>query len=1371
LSVFTEPIRKTPAQPGPPAAVYPHTYARTYPTTGMQSLMCMRLASGGAPQIDVETVIIRLGRKLIARHLQTALDSLAGDYEVLRTSYSASSAESWLQHEHAPGTLSHTVAAPIVDELPISSAQLHDTAAAGPLRPLVDELAARPFDLAQPPLLRCHIGRGPTDDLLILTIHHLVYDGACAVELLESLIARYRAAAQQADLPTRQQPLLTPAVAPPLTIGQFSELATQLSPSAAHAAAAHWQTVLAGATGELDLRLDRNPENSATQDSILQPIPPAVMAALDAAAQQHGLTPATLVQLAWATLLARYSGQSDVTWGNTRAGRAGVSPHASTTVGMCVITTPARLNLLPTTTALDLAHQLRRQQLAGRPFEHFPLLKIKRAAGLQGAPFNSIVVYDRQQAAATLADKLSAAVGAYVQVRIIARPGVPLCLLISGGQASTLELIYQTDTIPPAQARAIAAHLQHLLCELGQDLGRPIAAIPHLPADHPARRLNDHAQPAPPLPPAADCLIHRLFEQTAAAHPAAIALTAIAPTVANNDITYHALNTAADHLAAALTRLGIGPGDYVPILLGRTAAYPVAVLAILKAGAAYAPLETSSPSARQQTILHTLKPRLVVCSPTTLPLARSLGLTHLLILSDDGLPLECPPSIAPTPHTAAPLSGDSPANIMFTSGSTGTPKGVIVPHRAIVRLIRNTFLPFQPTDRYLLHSALAFDASTLELWAPLLTGGQLTICPGDSFDIDALRHSLLTSKANRLWLTSTVFDRIVDTCPDMLQHVESLLVGGEALSVQHVARAIALYPKLNLINGYGPTENTTFTTTHPITLADTRRRSIPIGRPIAHTTVHVLDIHHQPADIGFTGELFASGAGLAVGYLADEPLTQSRFVHVASLPPLYRTGDFVRHLPDGSLEFLGRADSQLKIRGMRIDLGEIESALLRSGMVSAACVFTDGDRASKRLLAAVVAAPSLDIQKLTAHLAAALPAYLRPSTIFRVDTLPTTPTGKVDAAALRLLIADQPNQTCQPTGSDAEQTIARIMARVIGLPSAPIDIGFRDLGGHSLAAIDFALHIESEFAIKVPANLLATNPTSQDLARRFSHGSTTIHTPLITKLAGPPDSQDTAPIVLVPGIDGTLLQLGDLTHALAASHPVFGLRHHGTEPGETPDPTIPDMARRCLEPICRAAAGQPVHLVGYSIGGLLAYEIALQLLAAGHGVASITLIDVATPQYVLRKKPLGQRLLKAVRSPALVPWILYHSLRRRLAGTEKQIAGTTSDQPTDAPQTPLAAKIAVRVGYFPKAEDVAQRQMLEAMGHYTPQPLPPNQPLHLITSKDTDHTDPRASGWRPLVTGNLKIDPLPGDHLEIVKPPHVHQLARLLTAAFAPTQH
>lgn len=569
-------------------------------------------------------------------------------------------------------------------------------------------------------------------------------------------------------------------------------------------------------------------------------------------------------------------------------------------------------------------------------------------------------------------------------------------------------------------------------------------------------------------------MLYERVVQQAIRNPSAPAVTFDGET-----LSYDQLVRRADRLSDVLTTAGVRPGDVVGVLMRRSTEMISALLAILRAGAAYVGVDPDDPPQRRNDLLTNAGVEFVV--------------------ADDQL-RECVPSqfttLAPSAvsrSSSAPASttADDLAYVSFTSGSTGQPKGVMVPHRAVLRLVTDmNWMTVRPDDVFLQAAPLAFDASTLEIWAPLTNGSHLVVAPSGRMSLDVLADTVREHGVTVLWLTAGLFHEMVTHDIGAFAGVRHLVAGGDVIQPGPVARLLAAHPGITFTNGYGPTENTTFTTTWT-TGAGNDVDTIPIGTPINGTRIAVLDNELRPVEAGDCGELYASGAGLALGYLGQPGATADRFVpDPFSREPgarMYRTGDIVRLRPDGACEFVGRVDDQVKILGHRVEPGAVEAALHRlPGVSRTAVVVRTAADGTKRLVAYAVPEdepPPHWGERLREQLRATLPPPMIPWAVLVRDTLPLTSNGKIDRGALPaadLMARNVSNEFVAPQ-TDVEHRLAELWAGVLGVEPIGADDDFFDLGGHSLNAADLLGSVRAEFGVAFPARVLYLQPTLREL--------------------------------------------------------------------------------------------------------------------------------------------------------------------------------------------------------------------------------------------------------------------------------------------------
>jgi amino acid adenylation domain-containing protein len=704
----------------------------------------------------------------------------------------------------------------------------------------------------------------------------------------------------------------------------------------------------------------------------------------------------------------------------------------------------------------------------------------------------------------------------------------------------------------------------------------------------PADRLTVPSGTWPELP---EVCVTDLFAEQAVARPDKIAVAC-----GDSSLTYREVDARANQLAWALRALGVGPDTPVAVCMDRGIDVVVALLGVLKSGGCYLPLDPKYPDTRIEYILEDSGAQIMLTQPEH---AHRFPSLTTLQLDPAWSAFTAQPTVAPE----VSLSPDNLAYITYTSGSTGRPKGVLVPHRGVVRLIHDpNYTVLDSEQVLLLLSALAFDVSTFELWGSLCKGGTLAVCPPGTPTAVELEEILRRHQVTVLWLTSGLFNAMVDVKPSSLAGVKQLLVGGEALSPPHVRKAIEY--GVPVANGYGPTEGTTFAVAHPLISVLEARTSIPIGLPISHTYVRIVDEDLKPVPFGVPGELLLGGPGVVRGYQGRPDLTAERFVPDALVPGarLYRTGDIVRQDPDGTIHYIGRQDHQVKIRGHRVELGEVEAAIseLPPVRVAAAAAHLGADGV-KQLVGYVVldSADPDDLAQLGDELRRQVPDFLVPTAWVRLDELPMNSNGKVDRAALPLPSAVQVTREFVAPRTPAERAVADIWAEVFGLPRVGRHDDFFALGGHSLMILRIVAVLRERHGIEVTVRSFLEHRTVSALASAIDTGDLPTKALLWLNRTG---SQ--TPLVCVHPGGGSAHWYQRLAAHLDPDLPVVAIEWPGLQ-GDVP--STEDMAARYVAEVREAVPHGPYRIFSWCGGSGVASEMVHQLTAEGEEVTFILL--------------------------------------------------------------------------------------------------------------------------------------------------------------------
>jgi amino acid adenylation domain-containing protein/non-ribosomal peptide synthase protein (TIGR01720 family) len=751
-------------------------------------------------------------------------------------------------------------------------------------------------------------------------------------------------------------------------------------------------------------------------------------------------------------VLARYSNEPDVVFGATVAGRPAEISGVATMMGLFINTLPVRAKVVGAQSVGSYLKQLQIRQAGAREYEYSPLIKVQEWSEVRGKPlFESLVVFENYPVDQVLRRQLATDLSVD-QVQATDFSTYPLTLIGAPGKELALSLLYSRHLFDPDVAKRLLRHFSVALMEMIYEAERPLHQI-FLLSDVERCQVLSEWNGRETDYPHGKC-INVLFEEQVVR-----TRDAIAAEYRDQQLSYEGLNLLANKLAHYLRKRGVGPDIRVGICVERSLETIVAMLAVLKAGGAYVPLDADFPAERLAFMLSDSGVRVLITRMESQlkPLNTEPSTVYLDKIAED---LDAEPSANPEGE-AEPTDL---AYVMYTSGSTGTPKGVAIPHRGIARLLFGVeYVRLAGGETILQLAPLGFDASTFEIWGALLHGGRLVLYPERTPTLEGLEETLRKTRVTCLWLTGSLFNFIIDARPDLLRDVRQILTGGEALSVPHIDRALEALATTHLINGYGPTEGTTFTCCYRIPRArPSNRETISIGGPISNTVVYVLDASGGLAPVGVAGELYIGGDGLAREYLNRPDLTAEKFLPNpfarSGGERLYATGDWVRWSVEGTLEFLGRRDNQVKIRGFRIELSEIEAAMrLCPGVREAAVFVHDQEEKGKQLVGFVVPDPERpELKAVQERLREVLPDYMAPSALFRLDSLPLTPNGKLDRQALATIAMQQraaSDDDYVAPRNPIEEELCRIWAKLLKVEGVSIHDNFFELGGDSILSI------------------------------------------------------------------------------------------------------------------------------------------------------------------------------------------------------------------------------------------------------------------------------------------------------------------------------
>lgn len=1115
--------------------------------------------------------------------LESAVRRLIEHHPVLRTSFDLTSYSVPLQLVH------RSVELPLqVEDL----REMSDPEQDATIAEWQDDERQRRIDWSQAPLVRFHVHlRGENSFQFSFAEHHAILDGWSVATMLAELFRSYSGGIETPDEPS-----------PSSLYRDFVALEQKalMSPDAEQ----FWRQWLYGSSMITVPRLHAQRESAPTH-MINLPVTPELSDALKRTARETSVPIKSVLLAAHLRVLSQLGGQDDVVTGMVSHGRP-ETPDSERALGLYLNTLPFRLRLRGGTWT-ELARAAFAAEVDAMPFRYYPMAQVKIDQGGRTLfetcfNFTHFHVLDGVQRSNEI-DVLDEQ--AFVRTEFVLTADFSL----KGPDARVhLMLIGNGEALSREHLESIGGYYAAALTALADEPSARYELKSLLSDEERQRLLVEWNNTAAEYP--RELCIHQVFEQEAQLRPDAVAVESV-----DQQLSYAELNRRADALAVALRRRGVGPDVLVAVMLERSAELIVALLAVNKAGGAYVPLNLSDPPARLRFIVEDAAARVLL---TSTRIAREIARESLapdVICVDVDEHLHEGSAV-----DALTATSDNLAYMLYTSGSTGKPKGVSVTHRGVVSLVRsNNHIEYGPDEVMLEFSPVSFDASTYEIWGALLNGGRLVVFPPVVPSVRELGEFVVRTQVTSFLLTPALFHQFIDVNAGALGAMRQMLSGGDVLSPAPLDRAAGLLEDRRVINVYGPTETTVMCCAYVVP-RERPAGSIPIGSPVPNTQVYVVN-GSQPSGVGERGEIYIGGVGLARGYHNRPDLTAERFVPdpFGEQPGsrLYRTGDAGRHLPEGVIQFIGRLDEQVKISGFRIEPGEIEAALETHPSVATAVAVVDQETPhDKRLIAYVVAkgdAPATSVDELRAYLKERVPEYMTPAAFVMLEALPLTPHGKVDKAALPAPRAN----TDRPAGEyvAARNTIERQLVAIWEelFKTSPIGVrdNFFELGGHSLLLMMLVARVEERLGERVAMADLFNGPTIEKLAELLGqHGR-----PSLTSVIVPMQTSGTRPPLFGfhPGSEEVFCY-AELVRRLGTDQPFYGVQARRLDTaGLVKHTELEAMAADYAEALCEFHPGGPYLLCGWSMGGVIAFEVARQLRARGEHVALLALIDSEAP--------------------------------------------------------------------------------------------------------------------------------------------------------------
>ncbi len=1288
---------------------------------------------------------VRLTGRLDAAALKKSFDEIVRRHESLRTIFTVVNGQP--VQVVAPAS---DLAWSLVDLRELPESQREDRALQ-----LASEEVRRPFDLERGPLFRLLLLRLCEEDhFVVLNMHHIISDAWSVGVMQNELLSLYPAflAGASPSLPDL-----------PIQYVDFAHWQREwLKDEALEAQLTYWRRQLAGAK-VLELPTDhpRPAFQTYRGDYIGFDLPGSLFDALERLSRQEGVTLFMTLLAAFQILLYRYTNQEDVAIGVPIANRTRLTVEGL--IGTFVNTLVMRTDLSGAPTFRELLARVR--QVALDAYTHQDLSFAKLVAELQP---------ERDTSHSPFFQVMFNVIN--VPVPEMNLPGITIKPLYLDRKAAQFDLTFTVVTIPNFHRVTIdyntdlfntdtiarmASQFETLLRSITVHPDQTIAQLPILPDDEKHKLLvewnnTDRAYPH-------ERGVHQLFHEQVERTPNAIAAVGDAlPSSREEQLTYRELDQRANQLAHYLQNLGVGPEVCVGISMHRTLDMLVAALGVLKAGGAYLPLDPAFPTERLDFMIQDSQ------LPVLITQARLLArlpdhCARIVCLDADWTKIAQESRDAPASH----VTSDNLAYVLYTSGSTGKPKGVQVPHRALTNFLSAMRREPGLTDQDILLSVttLSFDIAGLELYLPLITGGQVVIVSREiAADGPQLAQQIARHGATAMQATPATWRMLLDSGWSGDSRLK-ILCGGEALprdlADQLLDRCDSLW------NMYGPTETTVWSTVQRIE----RNKPITIGRPIANTRIYILDSRLEPVPIGVPGDLYIGGDGLARGYLNRPDLTAERFLpdpfSDASGARMYMTGDAARYLADGSIDYLGRSDQQVKVRGFRIELGEVEAILAQHPAVQQAVVTAREDLlGEKRLVAYVSVQPdqSPSTGELRAFLKERLPDYMVPSAIVSLASFPLTPNGKVDRRALpepTLVPSIALEKDFRAPRDRVERELVAIWEQVLNIRPISIRSNFFDLGGHSLLAIRAFAQIDQALGKKLPIATIFQAPTIEQLAQVIRQNDFAAYASTLVPMQ-PNGSRP--PFFCVHGFGGSVIGYTDLVRLLGSDQPVYGLQARGLEGGEEPHTRIEEMAAYYIKAMQAVQPDGPYFLGGYCFGGVVAFEMARQLQGLGQSVARLVVFE----GYALNRSEAKRHLLyprATLRFVQNLPFWMKDNLEQQFEWVLARLRRARRIQPDERRDWNGVDDISDLLG--PRQVREAH---LQAIQTYQPRVYRGQVTLFRVRALSLFRAYDPEMGWGKLAAGGVDIKMVPGAHYNLLQKPYVVAVAAALKSILVQAQ-
>ena len=1295
-------------------------------------LSCM-LGGADASRSYNESVSLRLSGRLVISAIERALKEIVLRHEALRSTLSEDGRQICI-HRNMPLRLR-------IENL--ADQTLQDQEAF--ISSFTKQNAQEVFDLVQGPLFRADLFKlGEEEYYLTLSAHHIICDGWSLGIILQDLGKYYAAITGK----------ITPEIRPAPSLSEYAALQTRFSETEEYKKIEqYWLNQFSQSIPVLDVPTDFPRPLARTYKSqrLDFPMDAGLVNDIKKLGALSGCTLVTTLMAAYEVFLHRLTGQQDIILGIPAAGQSVTGLYGL--VGHCVNLLPIRSKPEGELLFSDYLRQRKSQVLNDYDHQQITFGTLLQKLNIARDPSRVPLVPLTFNVELGLDDGVEFPGLTY---EMIYNPRAYENFEISlnvGGSVDNMDVqwsfnsqLFKTSTI-----RLMMKSFENLLHRLVSD---PDIRIMDIPAPDLKQAVSEEQESLYPE----DKSIAFLFSEQARKTPFRRALS-----FGNKTLTYRQLEEKSNQLANYLKSRGIKREDQIPVCMDKSIELIIAILGILKAGGAYVPLDPEYPAERIRFMLQDIHAGMILCNRASLDI---LGTPDnlLIVLLDEEWHRIGRESVSPIHFSG---TGKDLAYVMYTSGSTGRPKGVMIENRNVVSLVRGvSYIDISGKNVLLNSSSASFDASSFEFWSMLLNGGELVLCPDQILlNGDQLKQEIRKRKVNIMWFTSSLLNQWVELDLGVFEGLRTVIAGGEKLSEKHIEKLRNRFPSLEIINGYGPTENTTFSLTYPVKEKQITK-PIPIGKPLNNRTAYILNHQLQLCGIGVIGELYVGGAGVGRGYLNRPDLSKERFLPdpFSSEPgaKMYRTGDLARQMPDGNLEYHGRLDDQVKIRGFRIEPAEIESVILQFPGVQQTAVIAREDKASeKKLIAYIVSQEVFNKEEITAFLQSKLPAYMVPRIFIPLNRLPLNANGKLDKKSLPDpdLLPEFGNRKIKSPETETQAMLAEIWKDALHLQQLSINDNFFELGGHSLVAVRVMKMIEERSKHRLPITALFEAPTIEKLSLLLEQDDKKDSWNSLVQIK---PGGNKPPLYIVHGSGLTVLIFHALAMGLDTDQPVFGLQARGLNGIDEPFDNMEEIAAYYVGEILEQNPQGPYNLAGYSFGGIVAFEMAKQLKAMGREVNMLAIFDT-----------------NADHSSHFDDWALKMSKKfKRQFPKFKFILGSFKKYPAETlfyqfnflkknfihllANAGLVKRDSVEEEHLDFADKINYKHDI-AFEKYKLQPYNGSIDLFRVKSRMYFLDDPVYLGWKPYALQGINIHEISGDHKTFLLAPNVQELSKVMS--------